>query len=102
MRVVRDIPVALDELVMALLRMDAMKRRASAAEVIDRLSAAGELEADNEAATARRFLAGSQLIGRDAQRFPGTRRIGFGPQSNLGGAAARAADQGASRPRRRA
>ena len=66
-QVVRDVPDALDELVMALLSMDPMKRPSSAAEVIDRLAAAGELEAENETATARSFLAGSALVGRDAQ-----------------------------------
>jgi serine/threonine protein kinase len=67
MRVVRELPAALDELVMTLLSMDPMKRPSSAAELIDRLSAIAQLEPENDAATARSFLAGSRLVGRDAQ-----------------------------------
>jgi tetratricopeptide (TPR) repeat protein len=50
--------------------MDAMQRPGSAAEVIDRLSAAAELPVEgdhDDGAVARSFLAGSQLLGRSAQ-----------------------------------
>jgi len=67
-QIVHAVPRALDELVIALLSMDALQRPASAAEVIDRLSAIGELDPQDEAAAARSFLTGSQLFGRTAQR----------------------------------
>ncbi|HET8932633.1 MAG TPA: AAA family ATPase, partial [Polyangiales bacterium] len=68
MKIARDMPEVLDELVIALLSMDAMQRPASAAEVIDRLSAAGELEAQDDIIVARSFLTGSELLGRAAER----------------------------------
>ncbi|HKP60444.1 MAG TPA: protein kinase [Polyangiales bacterium] len=67
-RIARDLPDALDALVMSLLSLDPMKRPASAAEVIDWLSAAGELAPDDSAAVARSFLAGSQLVNRSNER----------------------------------
>jgi len=67
-QLVHDVPTSLDELVVALLSMDALQRPASAAEVIDRLSAIGELEPHDDSAAARSFLTGSQLFGRSAQR----------------------------------
>jgi hypothetical protein len=67
-RIARDIPDSLDSLVMSLLSLDPMKRPASAAEVIDLLSAAGQLEPDDGAAVARSFLAGSQLVNRNLDR----------------------------------
>jgi hypothetical protein len=69
-RAVLDVPEALDELVIALLSMDAMQRPASAAEVIERLSAAGDLPPQTDLddfAIARSFLASSQLLGREMQ-----------------------------------
>ncbi|HET8934732.1 MAG TPA: AAA family ATPase [Polyangiales bacterium] len=66
--IVADVPGALDDLVLALLSMDALQRPASAAEVIERLSGVGELEPQDDAAAARSFLTGSQLFGRNAQR----------------------------------
>jgi len=67
LRIVSELPAALDELVISLLSMDAMQRPGSAAEVLDRLSAAAELEPLDDIATARSFLSGSQLLGRAAQ-----------------------------------
>ncbi|HET8933435.1 MAG TPA: serine/threonine-protein kinase [Polyangiales bacterium] len=67
-RIARDIPEALDTLVMSLLSLDPMKRPASTAEVIDLLSAAGQLAPGDTAAVARSFLAGSQLVNRDVER----------------------------------
>ena len=69
-RLVPELPETLDELVIALLSMDAMQRPGSAAEVIDRLSAAAELPAQvdlDDGAMARSFLTGSQLLGRSTQ-----------------------------------
>jgi hypothetical protein len=59
-----EIPEALDQLVIALLSLDPMKRPSSAAEVIDWLSAIAELPADDNLAVGRSFLASSQLVGR--------------------------------------
>lgn len=67
-RIAREIPEALDALVMSLLSLDPMKRPANAAEVIDWLSAAGQLAPDDTSAVARSFLAGSQLVHRDLER----------------------------------
>jgi hypothetical protein len=71
---VLDVPEALDELVMSLLSIDPMMRPRSAAEVIDWLSALGELPPDDSAAHARSFLTSSQLCGRDEQRAELSRR----------------------------
>jgi hypothetical protein len=59
-----DLPEALEDLLLALLDLDPMKRPASAAEVIDRLSAIGGLPAEDNLAVGRSFLVSSQLIGR--------------------------------------
>ena len=72
---VRDIPIELDELVMSLLNLDPMKRPKSAAEVIDWLSAIGQLPADDAAAVARSFFTSSQLCGRAQERSALTRGL---------------------------
>jgi hypothetical protein len=64
---VLDVPDALDELVMSLLSVDPMMRPKSAAEVIDWLSALGELPPDDSAGHARSFLTSSKLCGRQVQ-----------------------------------
>jgi hypothetical protein len=74
-QLVRDIPVELDELVMSLLSLDPMKRPKSAAEVIDWLSAIGQLPADDIEGIAQSFLTSSQLCGREAERKEITRRL---------------------------
>jgi hypothetical protein len=74
-RRVREIPESLDELVMALMSLDPMKRPLSAAEVIDWLSAIGELPADDSAAAARSFLTSSHIWGRDAERVDLSKRL---------------------------
>lgn len=66
-RRVPELPDALDDLVLALMNLDAMKRPASAAEVIDWLSAIGGLPADDDLAVGRSFLVNSQLIGRNRE-----------------------------------
>ena len=66
-RLVRDLPDALDALVMALLSVDPSKRPRSAAEVIDWLSAAGGLAPDDGTTVARSFLSGSRLVARDSE-----------------------------------
>jgi tetratricopeptide (TPR) repeat protein len=73
---VREIPDALDELVMSLMSLDIMKRPKSAAEVIDWLSAIGQLPAqDDGIALARSFLISSRLCGRDQERRDLTRQL---------------------------
>jgi tetratricopeptide (TPR) repeat protein len=72
---VRDLPEALDELVMSLLSLDPMKRPKSAAEVIDWLSAVGELPSDDVAGAARSFLTSSRLCGRGLACEEMTRRL---------------------------
>jgi len=67
MRRVAELPEALDDLVLALLDLDPEKRPGSAAEVIDRLSAIGDLPADDNLAVGRSFLVSSQLIGRNRE-----------------------------------
>lgn len=97
-QLVADLPAALDELVMALLSMDALQRPASAAEVIERLSAAGELAPQNDPAIARSFLTGSQLVGRGAQRGIVRRHV-VKAASGKGSALLIRADEGAGRSR---
>src|SRR5262245_35494370 len=74
-RRVRDLPDALDQLVMALMSLDPMKRPSSAAEVIDWLSAIGELPPDDSTAAARSFLTSSHIWGRDSERVELSRRL---------------------------
>jgi tetratricopeptide (TPR) repeat protein len=66
-RRVPELPEALDDLVLALMDLDLEKRPASAAEVIDRLSAIADLPADDNLAVGRSFLVSSQLIGRSRE-----------------------------------
>jgi tetratricopeptide (TPR) repeat protein len=74
-RRVRDIPESLDELVMTLMSLDPMKRPSSAAEVIDWLSAIGELPPDDSTAAARSFLTSSHIWGRDPERVELSKRL---------------------------
>lgn len=66
-QLVSELPEPLENLVMSLLSFDAMKRPASAAEVIDWLSAIGGLSPEDNLAVGRSFLASSRLIGRNAE-----------------------------------
>jgi hypothetical protein len=91
-RRVRDIPDSLDQLVMALMSLDPMKRPSSAAEVIDWLSAIGELPPDDGVAAARSFLTTSHIWGRDAERVDLSKRLskaltGHGSALLIGGEA---------------
>jgi tetratricopeptide (TPR) repeat protein len=62
------IPEALVQLVLSLLSLDPVLRPASAAEVIDRLSAIAELPKDDDLATGRGYLTSTPLIGRSRER----------------------------------
>lgn len=63
--VVPDLPPQLDALVMSMLSLDPMLRPTSTTEVIDQLTAIGELAPDPDAVrTARSYLLRSRLIGR--------------------------------------
>ena len=62
-----DIPAALDRLVMDLLQLDPALRPASAAEVMDRLSAIAELPADDRALVSQAYLTTPTLVGRDKE-----------------------------------
>lgn len=64
-RVVAGIPTAVDELVLALLRIDLGSRPKSAAEVMDRLLPLLTASPDPELSAARAFLTAPQLVGRD-------------------------------------
>jgi tetratricopeptide (TPR) repeat protein len=91
-RRVRDIPDSLDQLVMALMSLDPMKRPSSAAEVIDWLSAIGELPPDDGVAAARSFLTTSHIWGRDTERVDLSKRLskaltGHGSALLIGGEA---------------
>lgn len=61
-----DVPHALDELILSMLRIDASSRPQSAAEVMDRLVALPGVEVTEELEAARSFLVTPQLFGRDA------------------------------------
>jgi hypothetical protein len=61
-----EMPSELNELVMSLMSLDAMKRPKSAAEVIDWLSAIAELEPDEAQLEAKSFFTSTPLCGREA------------------------------------
>jgi len=63
-----NIPETLAQLVLSLLSLDPVQRPASAAEVIDRLSAIAELPKDDELAFGRGYLASTPLLGRARER----------------------------------
>ncbi len=63
-RLQRDVPPALDDLVMSLLDLQAIARPGSAAEVMDRLSAIAELEIAEELRVQRAYLSTPALVGR--------------------------------------
>jgi len=69
------LPDELDELVMSLMHLDPMKRPKSAAEVIDWLSAIGQLERDDAPAVARSFFTSAPLCGRAQQTADVVRSI---------------------------
>lgn len=62
-----DVPAALDDLVMRLLSLDRLARPAIAAEVIDRLTAIGDLPPLSDAEAAAGLLAVPALVGRDRE-----------------------------------
>jgi tRNA A-37 threonylcarbamoyl transferase component Bud32 len=66
-RYVEDIPPALDQLVMSLLSLAVARRPASAAAVIERLTAIAGLQIDDVLLVQRSFLATPTLVGRDAE-----------------------------------
>ncbi len=70
-----DIPAALDELVLSLMRLDTSQRPRNAAEVIELLNAIGELPDDTSPDIAQSFLISSHLVGRDHEQAELERRL---------------------------
>jgi tetratricopeptide (TPR) repeat protein len=66
-RYVEDIPPALDQLVMSLLSLAVGRRPASAAAVIERLTAIAGLQIDEPLLVQRSFLSTPTLVGRDGE-----------------------------------
>jgi hypothetical protein len=66
-RYVEDIPPALDQLVMSLLSLAVARRPASAAAVIERLTAIAGLHIDDVLLVQRSFLSTPTLVGRDGE-----------------------------------
>ncbi|HEY2736520.1 MAG TPA: protein kinase, partial [Polyangiales bacterium] len=66
-RYVPDIPPALDQLVMSLLNLSAARRPASAAAVIERLTAIAGLQVEEQLLVQRSFLSTPSLVGRDPE-----------------------------------
>lgn len=66
---VEDIPKELDSLVMSLISLDNVARPASAAEVIEKLSAIGALEIDETLLISKAYLSTPLLVGRDKERL---------------------------------
>lgn len=64
---VREIPIALEQLVTSLISHDPMARPVTAAEVIERLDAIAELEAEDEVAVAEGYLVSPALVGRTTE-----------------------------------
>ena len=71
----RELPPQLDDLVMSLLSIDPLGRPASAAEVIDRLSAIGGLPALTIGQTVEGYLVSGKLVGRQAELDWMSRRL---------------------------
>jgi tRNA A-37 threonylcarbamoyl transferase component Bud32 len=67
-KLVPDVPVALDQLVLSLLSLDPMERPSSAAEVMDRLAAIADLDAEPLTGLAESHLLSSALIGREREK----------------------------------
>jgi hypothetical protein len=63
----RGVPEALDELVLAMLSIDATGRPRTAAEVIDRLSVIADLDEGPAIEVSQGWLASGDLVGRDAE-----------------------------------
>jgi tetratricopeptide (TPR) repeat protein len=93
-----DIPTALNELVMSLMSLDLMKRPKSAAEVIDWLSAVGELEPDALQSEAKSFFTSTPLCGREQPAEALARHIKRAAQGN-GGALLLTGGMGAGKSR---
>jgi tetratricopeptide (TPR) repeat protein len=74
-RIVSDIPEALDELIVSLMSIDLRMRPNSAAEVIEQLSAIGQLPPDETPDVARAFFTSAQLYGRNQALGDLTQRI---------------------------
>ncbi len=66
---VEDIPKELDSLVMSLISLDNVARPASAAEVIEKLSAIAALEVDETLLISKAYLSTPMLVGRDKERL---------------------------------
>ncbi|HMI92202.1 MAG TPA: serine/threonine-protein kinase, partial [Polyangiales bacterium] len=62
-----EIPLALERLVMELMQLDPSLRPASAAEVMDRLSAIAELPADEQMLVSQAYLTTPTLVARDRE-----------------------------------
>jgi hypothetical protein len=62
-----EIPAALDRLVLDLMQLDAALRPASAAEVMDRLSAIADLPTDDQSTVSQAYLTTPILVGRDLE-----------------------------------
>lgn len=69
------VPFELDQLVLALLSLDVLSRPATAADVIDRLTVTGRLEAEHDVRTARAYLIGTSLVEREDALQRVVRRI---------------------------
>jgi hypothetical protein len=63
-----EIPAGLDELILSLLSLDPLGRPSSAAEVIDRLSALAELDAEPLTGVVESHLLSSALVGREREK----------------------------------
>jgi tRNA A-37 threonylcarbamoyl transferase component Bud32 len=72
----RDVPPALDALVLALLRGDPLSRPASAAQVIDELTAIAHLEPEEHEQAAASYLSSGPLVGREQEQRWLSERVG--------------------------
>ena len=62
---VKDVPAALDRLVLSLLSLDPLARPSSAAEVIEHLTVIAGLDPDEQVEVARAYLSAPTLLGRE-------------------------------------
>lgn len=80
-----EIPAALDDLLLALLSTDPLARPASAAELIDRLSALYEMPPLEDEAVVRGYLASVAMVGRQREVMAVRRRVLRSAQGRGGG-----------------
>ncbi|HKU38035.1 MAG TPA: serine/threonine-protein kinase, partial [Polyangiales bacterium] len=72
---VRDVPPALDALILSMISVDRLARPSSAAAVIERLNAIGQLPAEPHDLAAENYLLSGAMVGRERERESWQRHV---------------------------